>query len=316
MLSGLQLLRFAAAFSVLIFHALIYGGQFGVIPGGDAANTIFVLGAAVYVFFAVSGFLMAKILDRNEPVWRFIKHRLLRIYPPFFVAVAIAAMLGAVPFSPSILTLLPFGTVTPPLRVEWTLIYEVFFYAVIAALCVIPYRKTVIAAWASAILLNLFTGWVAINPMWPAGLTIALSPVNLVFIVGMTAWWLRNDVHPLFAAVVGLGVGGIYFNDLATGVPNSYLAYTIPSACFVLALWRMQVPRWVSRAGDASYGIYLLHVPVLLACYSMLPGSGWPKVIASVAIALLTTGAFGLLEHHCYKLTIAPRRQSVGMAVT
>ena len=140
MLTGLHGLRFTAALSVLLFHCLHYGIALRVIPGDIVRDTPYFLGThGVALFFALSGFLMAMVSERTGAL-RFIAHRALRIYPPFLAAVAITlvaqkALTGSTAiFNLSALTLVPVGVHTglmTPLRVEWTLVYEISFYVVV-----------------------------------------------------------------------------------------------------------------------------------------------------------------------------------------
>lgn len=90
-------------------------------------------------FFVLSGFLMAYLIDSGYR--EFFLRRMLRIYPTFLIAVIVVIVgrgiiFHSVGFNIAVvkaMLLLPFGT-TPvyPLGVEWTLVYEVFFYMVCA----------------------------------------------------------------------------------------------------------------------------------------------------------------------------------------
>ena len=98
-----------AALAVALFHAR------GWLPGAGAwpiDERFSMLGVAV--FFAISGMLMAEIVPRTDP-WRFLSHRVVRIYPLYLFLVAtwavIAPVLGAqrVGFHLLSLTLAPVG---------------------------------------------------------------------------------------------------------------------------------------------------------------------------------------------------------------
>jgi exopolysaccharide production protein ExoZ len=84
---------------------------------------------------------MAWLVDSDSD--RFLSRRLVRIYPTYWLAVALTligkvALFGTVAIPGLVgavgaLSLLPFaGKVSYVLSVEWTLVYEVFFYAVCA----------------------------------------------------------------------------------------------------------------------------------------------------------------------------------------
>lgn len=132
---AVQGLRGVAAVAVALFHARSW---FPVGAGAWPFDERFgVLGVAV--FFAISGMLMAGIMPRTEP-WRFLSHRVVRIYPLYLVLVAswavVAPALGAqrVGFHLLSLTLAPVGSRPYYLGPEWTLVYECSYYVVLFAL--------------------------------------------------------------------------------------------------------------------------------------------------------------------------------------
>ena len=87
---SLHVLRGAAAPSVLPYHASHYLPH---LRGEIAALAIFngfFGGYGVAAFFALSGYLMAQIVDRDSP-GRFLIARVTRIYPLFLAIVAIYA---------------------------------------------------------------------------------------------------------------------------------------------------------------------------------------------------------------------------------
>ena len=82
-------LRFAFAMLVIIGHSFVLGGF------GDEPLTIsgVITGRefAVQAFFAISGFLIAKSLATDPSLWRFVWHRIFRVYPAFLLFLLLAA---------------------------------------------------------------------------------------------------------------------------------------------------------------------------------------------------------------------------------
>jgi exopolysaccharide production protein ExoZ len=98
----------------------------------------------VYIFFVLSGYLIAKLsLDRNFAYFRFVRNRMVRIYPAFLLALGACIALGfavgrPLPnwrdlvfnllflngFPPAHVTGIVFNNVT------WSLFYEMIFYLV------------------------------------------------------------------------------------------------------------------------------------------------------------------------------------------
>ena len=90
--NNLNLIRMIAAAGVLVSHAWpLTMGSGAVQPlvrvTGHSLGTI-----CVYVFFAISGFLIAASFDRSDTI-RFVAARVLRLVPGLFVSVAVVALL-------------------------------------------------------------------------------------------------------------------------------------------------------------------------------------------------------------------------------
>ena len=129
-LRSIQYLRGLAAFMVVLYHAGhyldVYRGDAS-LAGWDALGLY-----GVSIFFAISGFLMATLVRRQDPLV-VMAHRIVRIYPALLIDVALTGAVSALvgrPFvlDPVALTLVPAGARFYALDVEWTLLFEVTFY--------------------------------------------------------------------------------------------------------------------------------------------------------------------------------------------
>ena len=156
--------RLGAALAVVLAHQLnIAGytlpgyGQPSLGPGGPKLAD-----AGLYVFFALSGYLVQQSLDADPRVFRFLSARALRIYPGVMVNVAVCLLFGAAVTNlapaaywaapetwrflvhdasilvtptqfqlPGVLSESPWPSVNVPL---WTLKYEVLCYLALLAL--------------------------------------------------------------------------------------------------------------------------------------------------------------------------------------
>ncbi len=145
-LNNIQVLRAFAALSVVVFHT------------GFRFPYLRIFGSyGVDVFFVISGYIMARILDdRLQPQLApgqhagdfFLRRRILRIVPPywfftlllFFVSLRLPALMGATRASwlelLKSLLFIPFikasGIAQPLLFIGWSLNYEMFFYVALA----------------------------------------------------------------------------------------------------------------------------------------------------------------------------------------
>jgi exopolysaccharide production protein ExoZ len=314
--TGLQVLRLAAASSVLVAHGIHYALDKKVLLGDvirDSPHFLPTFG--VCSFFVISGFLMGKLGEETRPL-SFVLHRVMRIYPAFWAAVALTAVAAFVlgrplDLDPAILTLLPTGVVKTPLHVEWTLVFEVFFYAVMTIYCALGsqvLRKAVVLAWLVAIIVRSQWPYEDVSQMWPDYSQIGLMTTNAFFIAGLIAWWFRRiaDHRPIL--IFALGVGSIaitWFWSAPWWLPGFILS-AAGFALIVMVIASRRVGAWFARSsmlvkgGNASYGIYLMHVFPITSFYALAPLTGWLGCLAAILIAVAIGTMFGLAEHHFY----------------
>jgi peptidoglycan/LPS O-acetylase OafA/YrhL len=319
--SGIQALRFFAAASVLIYHSIYY---FGVLAKDHALRPIpddpVLLSRGVTVFFVISGFVMAMLAERSRPL-PFLIHRAVRIYGGYVLAVLIAAVIKfavfrSLPphiFSPKSLSLLPFGVRDYPLGIEWTLIYEVFFYLVVALLMLIPRegaRRCAVLAWLAAIFVcNYWIGTVdRFTALVPTATQTPFSLLNLGFIAGMICWWVRGHVGGMSYILIPFGIALIVGEILSQNWLVRELMAVIGAAMLVLGAAspevdaRLSTGSLLARYGDASYGIYLIHVTLLGVAFAGNDNAvGIPGYLAGLGIAAGGGLAFGVIEFRLYR---------------
>ena len=187
----LQYLRAFAAFAVVLCHASYYVMQ----SRGDGAMwQLFARagGFGVVLFFAISGFLMAE-LATNTPPLKFLAHRLIRIYPIYWLCVAVVVVfsrLGTSPIHPDMLSLLlvPGGTRAYVLGVEWTLPFELTFYLIVFAIIASGLRRwlpAIAVAWVVAIEVMAWWKPGLQQGQFPLLLNLPLSQFSLAFAAGL-----------------------------------------------------------------------------------------------------------------------------------
>jgi peptidoglycan/LPS O-acetylase OafA/YrhL len=143
-LFNVQMMRFFAAFGVLLSHTM----GFTIPPGAPVWSVP--LTAGVHVFFVISGFIMvwmtANQFGDAAAARKFLLRRIIRIVPPywfftFIVIAAVAAQGGQIRNTTAswdlIATSLLFipwprsdGMLIPIMAQGWTLNFEMFFYLV------------------------------------------------------------------------------------------------------------------------------------------------------------------------------------------
>jgi len=319
----IQRLRLFAASFVVLFHSVFYVSTHGGQLPRDAAYYFGELSQfGILTFFTISGFVITTSLQRRSS-GEFLWLRFLRIYPGFWLAVAIVVVLNTLVFGGfawnrgSILglTLLPLGDVPRPLgSIEWTLVYEVFFYALVALLWTARSNRILAGfciAWAVAITV------VAVKaPSWGAGYTptfprIALSAYNYAFIGGVLTFYFHRRLDPalartLLALVPALAIAGEFFAQTEWRL----LSISLATTCLVAGTARLALVKDASRDGlltqwgDASYGLYLIHNAVIALVFNALIGVRQVHWLAGI-VGLFAVGMgsgllYGLLEHRVY----------------
>ena len=310
-----DLIRLAAATTVLLHHsrgveypdirvdALFY------YSGGFAHFGIL----AVMVFFAMSGFLVTPGLASSGDVIDYGINRALRIFPALFTVVLVTALLIgplltieplAAYFSnprlyiyfKNIVTsyddFLP-GVVSPdgqPAIVNgslWTLQFETLSYVVLALACLfglLRWHGVFLLLWAAS-----YTMYVGVD-FAPAvfdhlpGRLVTLNSLFVYFIGGSAFFLFRDRIPFSFAhALIALGAMAI---ALPLGLGPLIAPVGLPYLVTYCGL--SDLPGRAMMRHDLSYGVYLIHAPILLAFTLFFPGfKVWWAVAAIVLAAAL-----------------------------
>ena len=317
-LASIQALRGIAALAVVFFHAQAVAHKYltnpGLLPEALAFGQ-----TGVDLFFVISGFVMVLTTAGSgrtaRDAGRFLLARLTRIYPVYWVY--LAATLAVFLIRPewvnasqghradlaSSFLLLPAHEL-PLVMVAWSLVHEVWFYLVFAALLLLPrhWLSAALIAWALLIALATLT---TTAPDQPPALTIARHPYTLEFILGAASALLlpRLAARPwplllaLTVALTGLCAAHISNVMAADAFARALILGVLYSALLTTAVLAEQrgvlaIPRFLSDLGDHSYTIYLSHVLVLSAggrLWAVLPPdlTGWAGSSALAVILML-----------------------------
>jgi peptidoglycan/LPS O-acetylase OafA/YrhL len=318
---GFDLIRLVAALTVVAHHAwwgvndVLYRYSHGFIQSGLLA---------VITFFCISGFLVAPSLVRTGDIVRFAVHRSLRIFPAL-VVVVLASMFALGPFltkdpltyyftSPELylylknaVTLMAHylpGVVWHGQEVQingalWTLNIELFSYAALAALSLLGILRHRILA--LVILAAVYLAYV--------GLAVAPSlnaacPTRLSNFIGLFVYFLAGASLYLYAervpfsgllAAIALSLALI---GLATGICSVVMPLCAPYIIVYLGL--SELPGRVPLKHDLSYGVYLIHSPVILAITTLF------DLNASWLVALLAAVVTMPLAYLCWRFVEEP----------
>lgn len=278
-MESLQFLRGISVLAVVLFHIKGFSAMVG---GND--STIFkyiphLFGHGALLFFGISGFLMALLIDTGYK--NFLYRRFIRIYPPYLIAVVGVLFVKLLVFGSvsqsnllKSLTLLPFGSIPYTLNIEWTLVYEIFFY-LICALFAWKFKDLFLYflfVWFAVIFVTNLT--IDITPSFLPTITqIPFQTLNYFFIFGGLTYYLTKTRHRLsnriiyilIPIVLGVVFSVYYFVLIST----PYLEHLVLSILFSLFIYLVVISNFnpsklLNKLGDRSYGMYLLHAQVMV----------------------------------------------------
>lgn len=333
-LHSIQLLRGIAALLVVFYHAV--GLQLLTIGPEKAGNAllggIFASGfAGVDLFFVISGFIMVWVTRRAEPglpgVGEFLFARVTRIYPLWWAAAALAAAHyiflhvpeaddpawraavqngEGVGFLVKSFLLIPQPDL-PVLSLGWTLMHEMYFYAVFACLLLVPRAVLPLAllGWGGLVVAASLMG--LSQPVAVNFLTLAIHPLTMEFIfgamVGLTlssglvarsgiltlvaALWftaslcLQGDFTPYthqWGRVLAFGIpGALLIYGFAALEQHGRLVWLVPVAAAVIACAAVFQMQGLSPQSELALrqGATLIAVAAGLGTAGLVLGLGW-----------------------------------------
>jgi peptidoglycan/LPS O-acetylase OafA/YrhL len=310
-LPALDGLRGLAALCVLCFHVVYTTGP-GLLQPVATPGVRFTLAElgvnGVDCFFVLSGFLVggpfaAWLAGRRRPVdlRRYVRSRVLRIYPAWWACLAIVAVVS----DPSVLrdlrSLLLLATlqhsydptllrhVVPP---AWTLVIEVSFYvaAPLCALALLPFLRgrglRTRAVAVGTALLGVAAAAIVCRGLWLASpphpdlrpLTFSLPIYADSFALGALAALVLAVRPRLVPARAALAAGVVVFGGCEQFVRSDHAIAARPFvaiACALVVLGlaagpttlpaRLLATRPFRELGRLSYAVYLWHLPLLYA---------------------------------------------------
>ncbi|HCN93176.1 MAG TPA: hypothetical protein DIT86_08185 [Hyphomonas sp.] len=312
-LTSLQGGRAIAALMVVFYHLNIF-----ILPKrlyaetGEALHPVANMGySGVEFFFALSGFLMLYIHRRDfgapQKAYSYAIKRVSRIYPAYWLVLIPMVLAGAlIPavglgYMPGLGQLLPNLFLvpmedTPILQVSWTLQHEMLFYAIFGLAILHRWIGLgILSMWFTACALTVFGQ----DVLFPAD--FLFSPYNLIFLFGGLA--AVSFQHLGRNAARGLLVGGLLvflmtgLNDIYRPVEIGFGVRTVlfgASASAIIAALaametagRLSIPRSLRLVGDASYMLYLVHMPMMTAGVPVAKFLHLPEFLPPWIMALL-----------------------------
>jgi exopolysaccharide production protein ExoZ len=302
-----QTLRAIAAACVVVHHVfsmLVHNaGYLFSFPGTGTVG--------VDLFFLISGFIMvyAQFDDFQTPgaSASFVRRRIIRIAPLYWIATTLTvALLVIVPqlFSSislnwnNVLCSYAFllspnsrGDIGTVIQTGWTLCYEFYFYAVFAALLLLPRKHFLIAA-GLIFVIGLLVG--ASGAQLPPWATVATNPLIMEFYLGsiFAFLFLAGFSLPSGLAIVAivLSIAGILIaGDAVSENWKRLVLWGIPCGIILAGAVSLErivsVPKILVALGASSYSLYLVH-PFVLAAF----GKAWSLMHLSAKVPAIIPG--------------------------
>lgn len=314
-LDQVDMLRGIAALSVTLMH--FTNGNPNFLPDGPVKEIASYGFLGVQVFFVISGFIIPfalwRVNYRMPDCGRFLLKRIVRLDPPYLVAIGLMLLLNA-------LSSLAPGFQGQPQAVSGAMLFAHLGYANV----VLGYPWLNPVFWTLAIelqyyLLIAFTFPLFSHPACGVRVTAVLGLIALGFVPvtnGYLLPWL-----PLFA----LGILAFQWRVLlldsaacfscvilafsaATVLHGMVISCTALAAAGIILFWKTQVPRSLLFLGAISYSLYLVHVPfggrVVNLSLRFVEGRAGKYLVVVFALSVSLTAAWLL-----YKLVELPAQR-------
>lgn len=307
--AGIQCLRSIAALLVLLQHITYYTVTAKGLNYADFLKVDFgVIG--VSLFFVISGFVMAGCMKEN---YSFMFFRVIRIYPSYWLSILLSFVLLHNAFEWHLdlasLFLIPVNNLNNSYKIPyWTLIFEMTFYAITYLMILAGGEKSrtvhMLCFWLLAIFM--FNKYYPIVGAVP-GKLIIFSINNIYFIIGMLTFLHLENVKKIPAPLMLIG------SLILWGMSNSFtsFAFTLISSVAYSLLLVYCIDnlnnKYLTKLGNFSFGIYLLHVPVCCLIIKIILENS-PHIslrylwIFTMLFSFISSTLFGFFEHNFYLL--------------
>ena len=319
--NNLNLIRMIAATAVLVSHAWPISSGIGTAEPLSALVGVKLGTLAVYVFFAISGFLIARSFERQPTVRRWLAARALRLFPGlavvlFLTVLVLGPLVTALPTAeyftrPETLSYVPrnlslaflqyglpgvFGDQPYPEAINgslWTLVHEVVCYGGVLVLGLLgALRRTGLALFgfagfaAAYVLVMVVLGPDRVHPK-----LAALCELALPFVMGtaLYVWRARVRLHPVL--LLGLVLAAALSRETPLWMPALVAALTY--GVFLLGFAPGGPLLLYNRLGDYSYGVYIYAFPAQQLMMHLFQPMG---PLQNIAFALPVTLALAVLS--------------------
>jgi peptidoglycan/LPS O-acetylase OafA/YrhL len=325
-MNALNAVRLLLCIGVIVYHSFpLTGTRIRFAPVDQLLGSVF-----VDAFFAISGYLILSSWVRRPHWWAFLRARVLRIMPAFYVSALITAFViapaavliagngfpadfgaGAVAYivGNALLRVHNYAIAGTPLGVPyphvwngsiWTLWWEFLCYLGVLALGLVRalrWRATVVLAFVLAALGLAATAYGPVHNYYLDN----GSRFGLMFLAGSVIFTFRDKLPVSWALV---GVAGLVV--LASSVlPDYRIVAALPLAYVAIGAGALTKHPRLRLANDVSYGTYIYAFPMqqLLATAGLYRAGVPVFAIASIVVTIpLAVASWFGVEKQALKL--------------
>lgn len=298
-LQFIQLLRGIACLLVLLLHITM--------TFSETYHTYFLWnffkfgGCGVDIFFVLSGFIITysnrQHIGEVASIPKFIKKRAIRIFPIYWIIISFFLFLQVLlpafyrthfNLSPGNLltTFFLFPNHNMVNGVSWSLTNELFFYLLFTLALIIPDKKY------SLLLLLLYFVILTVLPAFTTStdnsagfMQLLLFPMNIEFLLGIAAVFFLEKFSvkwclPILLTGIAYFILSAFFytaiSQLFTNAYGRVIMFGLPSFLIIVSLVKYELTTPVKvnniflQLGNASYSIYLFHLPIVAAFFKIM----------------------------------------------
>ena len=259
-------------------------------------------GCGVDIFFVLSGFIITysnkQYITKATSIGKFLKKRMIRIFPIYWIIISLLLVFQLLlpsfyrtHFQLTAANIFNTYFLLPNHEmingVSWSLTNEMFFYILFTLALVIPSKKIIL------LLLFVYLAFLIVLPAIPfttvnqnnrfTGLLI--FPMNIEFLLGILIVFLLERFPKKWCfpfLVVGVGCfifSAVFYTEISQFFSGGYsrvIMFGFPSFLIILSLVKYELTANIKvhnlflKIGDASYSIYLFHLPVVVAFFKIM----------------------------------------------
>jgi peptidoglycan/LPS O-acetylase OafA/YrhL len=320
---SLQYLRAIAALLVVLHHSIWKSTQYG---GSDSVMSWFTIGfIGVDIFFIISGFIISQIIYiKNINIFNFLKARLLRIIPLYWILTTVALVVfiimpDKVNSSGGETNILYSYLLFPDsskflIQNGWTLSYEFYFYFIISIGLLFSNKLKFIIPLSIIIFIVLFGSIYKQETVLYAFLTNSLL---IEFLLGMLIFKIIKFI-PSHQAISVLyfftAILILLYVEIYNGIGIRFIDYGIPSLLIFISIFNLEekikcqkdsiLGQIMMKIGNSSYSLYLIHPFILTLMSIILSKIGLNEFGYLFILILISTSVFA--GYLCYKYLEMP----------